>query len=104
MRIITVLFLFLIILPISHAGEGSGGGGPRPSRDLQFILNKVQAGPGGGGGTPFSSEEIILINSIDNIEVFDEVKFPETFKQKIDLLRKSEVQSIQLNDGQIISN
>lgn len=104
MRIITVLFLFFIILPISHAGEGSGGGGPRPSRDLQFILNKVQAGPGGAGGTPFSSEEIILINSIDNIEVFDEVKFPETFKQKIDLLRKLEVQSIQLNDGQIISN
>ena len=103
MRIITVLFLFFIILPISHAGEGSGGGGPRPSRGLQFTLNKVQASPASEGVTPFSTEEIILINSIDNIEISNEIKFPENFNEKIELLKKSEVQSIQLIDGQIIS-
>lgn len=104
MRIITLLLLFFIILPISHAGEGSGGGGPRPSHDLQFVLNKVQeVGPTDDGKNPFDTREVILINSIDNIEVFDEVKFPETFDEKVDLLKKSEIQSIQLIDGQIIS-
>tara|TARA_Y100000296_G_scaffold70940_1_gene86001 strand:- start:591 stop:863 length:273 start_codon:yes stop_codon:yes gene_type:complete len=74
----------------SFSGDGGviGGGNPRVQLGLKSIIQ---------------SPNVELVNQIDNIEIFDEVKFPETFKEKIDLLKKTEVQSIQLIDGQVIS-
>lgn len=103
MKSILIFVLSFTILPICYAGEGSGGGGPRPSNNIQYLLNKIQNGPGvGGGGTPFSPREIQSINHIDNIEVSNEIRFPITFNDKIKLLKNLNLQSIQLVDGQIV--
>lgn len=99
------IFIFIIALfqITTFSGEGGSSGGPRLSGDTQMTLNRFIQGPGGTGGGPINLNDSQFIDKIDNIEIFDEVQFPETFDEKIDLLKRSGVQSIQLIDGQIIS-
>lgn len=89
MKIITLLMLLAPLYHV-HAGPGGTGGGPIKPGDNQLLLSKVV-------------ENSTLISLIDNIEINNEIKFPETFNEKIELLKKDEVQSIQLIDGQVIS-
>ncbi len=97
----SLLIIFTLLnMCVSYADPntvGGGGGG------LNMQLAKSINGPGGTGGGPIDLNDSQLINEIDNIEIYNEVKFPETFNEKIELLKKDEVQSIQLINGQIIS-
>tara|TARA_Y100000296_G_scaffold78781_1_gene101961 strand:- start:136 stop:441 length:306 start_codon:yes stop_codon:yes gene_type:complete len=98
-----ILAITLILSFNTYAGEGGHGGGPRLSGNIQMALNRSPQGPGGTGGGPINLNDSQFIDKIDNIEISNEIKFPENFNEKIELLKKFEVQSIQLNNGQIIS-
>lgn len=78
---------------------------------LIFSFSPVLAGPGGTGGgpiTPSLPQQTLKLaptdyDRIDNIEIDNEVKFPETLNEKIEMLKNSKIQSIQFIDGEIVS-
>ena len=88
-----VILCSILVFPrLLVAGEGSSGGGPR---------GRMLSNNGGVGGGPRLSVE--QIKKIDNIEVDHEIRFPKTFKEKYLLLTDPKIQTIQLNNGEIVA-
>lgn len=73
-------------------GEGGHGGGPR----CGILLSNGRI----GGGARLSIEGS---NKIDNIEVDNKIRFLKTFKEKYLLPADSKIQTIQFNNGKIIT-
>ena len=112
MKVIRLLVLILLCSQNCFAGPGGTGGGLFKDEQLLFLKMLGEGGHGGGprysislsnggiGGGPRLSIE--QVNEIDNIEVDNEIRFPETFKEKFLLLVDPKIQTIQLNNGEII--
>ena len=91
-----VLISFLITCNIMAGGVGgSSGGGTVDPIKPHMILNLDDL--------RFSDGQFReIIKKIDNIEIDNEIRFPNSDLEKFKLLKKPSVQSIQLKDGDII--
>lgn len=113
MKVISLLVLILLCSLNCFAGPGGTGGGLFKDEQLFFLQLLGEGGHGGGprysislsnggiGGGPRLSIE--QVNEIDNIEVDNEIRFPKTFKEKCLLLASPKIQTIQFNNGEIIT-
>ncbi len=90
--LITLVITSFLIGSEAIAGEGSGGGGSK---------GRLLSSNGGIGGGPRLTIE--QVNKIDNVEVDNEIRFPKTFKEKCLLLADPKIQTIQFDNGEIIT-